>query len=205
MNFIQIRKELNTILNTKKNINPMALEFKKEEITSEAVIETKETSTQTSGAEIQEKKKRGRPAGSKNKASENTSEKTEQSGGAKPKTDIEKELAELNSKHSEKIIEGKTITVDKSTQVKPEKLSFLNGYMLLVFSDFLFPTAINYFFKKKMKESGKKTKDLKMTPDERKNLEEIANEAAKEISLGMSPVQMYLIGCAIIYGSKLND
>lgn len=181
----------------------MALVFKKEEINNEPVIKTVET--QAAAPEVKPKGKRGRPAGVKNKPKDENIKAEENNAGAKPKTDIESELADLNKKHNEKIESGKTIIVDKTTTVDPAKLNFLNGYMLLVFSDFLFPMAISYFFKNKMKKANKTTKDLKMTKEERENMKEIADAAAKEISLGMNAVQMYLVGSAIIYASKVSD
>lgn len=181
----------------------MALDFKKETVSEVAAIETIET--KTAAPEVKPKGTRGRPKGQKNKPKETTASGEGEKVDLKPKTNIEAELAELNKKHTDKIEEGKIITVDKTTVVDPAKLNYLNGYMLLVFSDFLFPTAISYFFKGKMKKSGKTTKDLKMTKEERENMKEIADAAAKEISLGMNAVQMYLVGSAIIYGSKLSD
>jgi hypothetical protein len=178
----------------------MALDFKKETVSAIETIETK-----AAAPEIKPKGKKGRPKGAKNKKTEEIASSEENKAAEKPKTDIEVELADLTKKHGEKIEEGKTIVVDKTTTVDPAKLNYLNGYMLLVFSDFLFPTAISYFFKNKMKKSGKTTKDLKMTKEERENMKEIADAAAKEISLGMNAVQMYLVGSAIIYGSKLSD
>ena len=185
----------------------------------EVMKKTKEqTKAAKNGSEDkpQEKKKRGRPKMTEEQKAEAKKKREEAKKAKEEKKDpdaseeIEAELDKLRNKnlelHDKQGKDGKTtITVDKDVNVRKEHLQFINGYMLLIVCDVFFPFIISKMFKKTMEANGKTRTDLKMTAEERKEFEPLADAAAKELSLNLSPTQTFVFAMAFVYADKIDD
>lgn len=80
----------------------------------------------------------------------------------------------------------------------------LNGAMLLGAIDFILPGSVLFL----MKKVGKgyehiKANDIKLTKDEKKDLEPIAEAAVKQLVLNISPLQALFILLAFNYAGKI--
>jgi cell division septation protein DedD len=82
---------------------------------------------------------------------------------------------------------------------------YISGALLLIALDAIFPALILNFAKKRNpKKYGKiKVKQMKLTPDEREELEPLADEVIKILVLKMHPAAAFLIAYGIITAGKL--
>ena len=79
----------------------------------------------------------------------------------------------------------------------------VNGRLLLMGCDAIFPRGILFVAKEAGYKSDKKISDLMLTEKEIQALEPAADEVAKEIFQKMSPVMQLISGLSFIYGGKL--
>jgi len=160
----------------------------------------RKTTPQDQGSEDKEpvKKKRGRPKGSTNKKKEEKKEEPE-------KFDPDAELEKIRKDFDLAAPEGeKVIRVDAEEIPTHEQIQLINGYMLLIVCDVFFPFVISYFMKSRLQKAGKQKKDLKLTREEKKELEPLADAAAKEISLNMSATQTFALTMLFMYADKVD-
>jgi hypothetical protein len=168
-------------------------------------IEEKPTEVKTeieTTEEIPVKKGRGRPKGStkkKKKLKENNisenSESTE---------NIDAEINELKDGYKKVILD---LPEDKKTGIETPAEKFhaiVSGYTLLVICDFVFPAVITFvmkrFFKKEIN-----IRDLRLTIEEKEELEEIADEASKYLFKNANPVQLFALAIGSVYLGKAFD
>lgn len=160
----------------------------------------RKTTPQDQGYEDKEpaKKKRGRPKGSTNKKKEEKKEEPE-------KFDPDAELEKIRKDFDLAAPEGeKVIKVEAEEIPTHEQIQLINGYMLLIVCDVFFPFVISYFMKSRLQKAGKQKKDLKLTREEKKELEPLADAAAKEISLNMSATQTFALTMLFMYADKVE-
>lgn len=163
------------------------------EIKSEPEIKTENNS------ETEKPKKRGRPK--KTETIETKPEKTE-----KVKIDSEKGKTDLKSFLSDFKTETPTGTqptadgITNNTNMSP----VISGYMLLLICDFVFPSVIVLVIGKLSKNLKKKivAKNLKLTKEEKKELEPLANEAVKFMFSDMHPLTAFAVSLGSIYIGK---
>jgi hypothetical protein len=160
----------------------------------------RKTTPQDQGSEDKEpvKKKRGRPKGSTNKKKEEKKQEPE-------KFDPDAELEKIRKDFDLAAPEGeKVIRVEAEEIPTQEQIQLINGYMLLIVCDVFFPFVISYFMKSRLQKAGKQKKDLKLTREEKKELEPLADAAAKEISLNMSATQTFALTMLFMYADKVD-
>ena len=120
-------------------------------------------------------------------------ELSEKIGGAKapePKAKKEKPLVE------------KTRRKSKKGESSPDSFR-INGYVLLLATDVVFPFAfagINNLLDKKTKV---KTEDLQLSEKDFSKLEPLADQAADYLMINLNPVAGYFIMCGFMYGNNL--
>jgi hypothetical protein len=138
----------------------------------------------TEQATEQKKKGRGRPK--KEAAAETPQIKKEA-----VKIDVDKELDELNNQYA---------IIEAPQQAEAPQRVLVSGLMLLIVCDAFFPAIISKILSKR----GKKidTKKLKLTTEEKKELRETADEAAKFMFANANPIALFFIGLGSIYISK---
>lgn len=141
-------------------------------------------------------KKRGRPKGTVKKTVKKTDE-------LKP-FDPDAELEEIRKQFESAPVEDMQVIVNSAEPITKEQIQLINGYMLLIMCDVIFPFVIGYIFKKRLLNSGKQRKDLKLTPAEKKELEPLADAAAREISLNMSATQTFAVTMLFVYADKID-
>jgi hypothetical protein len=161
-----------------------------ENINFEAV-ELDEISTEiTETAEAPEKKKgRGRPK-KEQKPKTETAEAPKTETAAAPKIEslsVDDELKQLAQSYT---------PVSLPTQEEAPKRVLITGYMLLLVCDALIPNLIVMGLKR-FKKVTIEAKKLKLTNDERKELEPLADEVAKMMLQEANPLIVFLF----VYGS----
>ncbi len=201
----------------------MTLEFKKVsqdlEIPEVEKIDSGIQNVQEIEPVVQEKKKRGRPkkvienSGVENPKKEAPKKRGRPKGSTKNKTKPE-EKKEFNPDEELEAIrkqfdlaeseESKIIKVEAETVPTKEQICLINGYTLLIVCDVFFPFVISYFMKGRLKKNNKTKKDLKLTATEKKELEPLADAAAKEISLSMSATQTFALTMLFMYADKVD-
>lgn len=93
-------------------------------------------------------------------------------------------------------------TLDQKTQ--NEVSALINGSMLLMCIDFIAPGVILWFLKfvdPKYKQI--KAAKIKLTKEEKKDLEPLADAVAKQLLLNISPMAAFTILITFAYGSKI--
>jgi hypothetical protein len=146
------------------------------------------------------KKTRGRPKKSENETEIKT-EKTE-----KVKIDSEKGKSDLKSFLNDFKTETPTSQQPTSEGIvnNPSVTPVISGYMLLLICDFVFPSVIVLVIGKLSKNLKKKivAKNLKLTKEEKKELEPLANEAVKYMFSDMHPLTAFAVSLGSIYIGK---
>lgn len=124
------------------------------------------------------KKKRGRPLGStKDKTSASSAENIR--SGAIPNVQSNTGASPAPAPASE------------AAPAPAPVNTLMTGYLLLITLDLLAPLAVTFLLKKSKPEL--KAKNLKMTKQEREDLEPLADEAAKVIAQNINPVTMFFV------------
>jgi hypothetical protein len=78
--------------------------------------------------------------------------------------------------------------------------NYISGTLLLIVIDIVFPTIMKYFFTKLKTLKNKRA--LNLTSEERKELEPLADEFIKSLSLSLHPAEAFLIVLGFMYASK---
>ena len=78
--------------------------------------------------------------------------------------------------------------------------NYISGTLLLIVIDIVFPTIMKYFFTKLKTLKNKRA--LNLTSEERKELEPLADEFIKSLSLSLHPAEAFLIVLSFMYASK---
>ena len=101
--------------------------------------------------------------------------------------------------------QGKESNNSEQAKEKERQFSnFVSGYLFLLCIDTLLPELLIFLFSrydKKFREVDKK--DLKLTADEKKELEPLADEVVKELFGTMSPVSQFIFTISFLYSGKL--
>lgn len=107
------------------------------------------------------------------------------------------EIEELRKGYADAPEQGADPDPAKAASVTPEppKRAALSGAVLLIGTDALFPPLIGRIM-------GRDPERMRMTNEERKRMEPIADEAAAEMFGQMSPVSQFVMGMAAIYAGK---
>lgn len=160
----------------------------------------------TKAEEITEpKKKRGRPKKEVSTGGEMTPEKTtvkKEISKSSPEKSLDEIRKQYNTVQLSKDIPNAS-EEQKKEEAKKDFSKMVTGMMLLTVCDFIFPNIIMWFFKKK--HPNLTIKKLKMTMDEKKELEPIADAAAEYLLVGMNPVQLFVLCMGATYFGKLQD
>lgn len=129
--------------------------------------------------------------------------------GSEPKNDFDtfkSDLAGFNqstqnadkTEPAEEIIEPN----EPAKTISSESAELVQGYMLLMFIDFIFPVAISFLFNKFNTKFYVDSKDLDLTDDEFRKLEPIADKAALYLNLRLNPALLLIISLGAIYSKK---
>ena len=172
------------------------------------IIENPEIKTEivnNSEPEIKEKK-RGRPKKNnsqiknENKTEIKTEKKEVSNDPDKGKTDLKKFLEDFKTEETQTTGTPTSPEIINNTNMSP----VISGYMLLLICDFVFPAAIIFIISKASKNLKKKivAKNLKLTKDEKKELEPLANEAVKYMFSEMHPLTAFFVSLSSIYVGK---
>ena len=193
----------------------MSEEIKFDEI---VVDETNEQFTAENPAqepvEPPKKRGRGRPKGAKNKKTierEQAAKQNSENGatgasgnpvGRQPnrQLDMVEEIKKLNSEY-QKAPEAKKGVTDSNISSPPvqEQKVYISGTLLLIICDAAFPLAIGYLFGKNKDQRAA----MKLSAQEKAELKEVAEEAAKEIMKNMSPLAQFALAMSATYISKM--
>lgn len=157
-----------------------------------------ETGEVKEGTEV--KRGRGRPKGSVKKPFNDTSSEK----GTKTPTDDKKSFTDDLSEYKKVEIKNEQINPTVNGEAKIDVSKFISGALFLIAIDSVFPSAICFimgFIDKKYKFVNKKK--LKLTEEEKEELEPLANEVVKLIFGYMPPLQAFLICMSIVYAGKV--
>lgn len=80
---------------------------------------------------------------------------------------------------------------------------YISGALLLMMIDFLLPTLFTFVYPKLKRLKDKKK--LKMTKDERKELEPIADECIKQVAMKLAPMEAMALMLLFVYGGKIYE
>lgn len=211
-----------TEANEKTSTSPLVetLQQNNEPIQGQETTETKENATSSvefiGNTEANPKKttqqtpKKGRGRPRKTESGNITQAVTTQQNGSANKTGagVVSDTNPLN------FDEFKTIQVNStptSAGVQPSQneinaAKFITGAILLMVCDAIIPTALIKvlgMFDAKYKQL--KTKNIKLSADQRKDLEPLADECVKAMTLNMHPTTAFFITMFILYGSNLMN
>ena len=89
---------------------------------------------------------------------------------------------------------------DPTPEVAPAS-EYISGYVLLMICDFVFPFGISVFFTRVLKRKIDADK-LQLTGKEFSKLEPLADAAARQISVQVSPLSAFALALASVYGGK---
>lgn len=148
-------------------------------------------------------KKKGRPAGGKNKPRENKETENVKSAPAQNssanlfeqlKKDIEENAANINPNAP---------VVTELDPLKEQAKSVINGYMLLLAMDLIFPSLIKMVFKKAAKDIP--LKDLQMQKDQKDSLEPLADTVAEKLLSFVDPITLFFVVSGGMYYMNFNE
>lgn len=185
----------NTENSIKTEIQPIAEILENPEIKTEPVNNEQK--------EPEKKKSRGRP---KKENNEIKAENTETTKKEPKKNDSEKGEKDLKSFLSDFKTETANPTQPTSENItqNPTITPVISGYMLLLICDFVFPSLIVLIVSKASKNLKKKitAKNLKLTKEEKKELEPLSNEAVKYMFSEMHPLTAFAVSLGSVYIGK---
>jgi len=145
-----------------------------------------------------EPKKRGRKKGSTKEVLQ--AKKQEVLSGAKsnPKQDID-----LSQYGQVETPTDPNATDQEQAQAQVDISKYISGALLLMMIDFLLPTLFTFVYPKLKRLKDKKK--LKMTKDERKELEPIADECIKQVAMKLAPMEAMALMLLFVYGGKIYE
>lgn len=177
------------------------MEFEEIELTEETTPEEIETLENWVGDKryFQTGKKQGQLKPKyKDKAPEETPIEKPIENAPKAKDDsesIEAEISAMNSDYA---------TVEMPTQEEAPQRSLISGFMLLMVADALIPSLFSFVYSKV---KGKKidSRKLRLSKQEREEMRELADEAAKFMLLSLNPVSQLAIVMGAMYFGKIME
>jgi hypothetical protein len=142
-----------------------------------------------------EPKKRGRKKGSTKEVLQAKKQAPVQS--AKPKQDIDlSQYGQIETPQS-------TTTEIEAPAQQVDISKYISGALLLMMIDFLLPVLFTFVYPKLKRLKDKKK--LKMTKDERKELEPIADECIKQVAMKLAPMEAMGLMLLFVYGGKIYE
>ena len=143
-----------------------------------------------------EPKKRGRKKGSTKEVLQAKKQAPVQS--AKPKQDID-----LSQYGQIETPQSTTTDIEQPAQNQVDISKYISGALLLMMIDFLLPILFTFVYPKLKRLKDKKK--LKMTKDERKELEPIADECIKQVAMKLAPMEAMGLMLLFVYGGKIYE
>ena len=143
-----------------------------------------------------EPKKRGRKKGSTKEFLQAKKQAPVQ--GAKPKQDID-----LSQYGQIEAPQSTTTDNEAPAQNQVDISKYISGALLLMMIDFLLPILFTFVYPKLKRLKDKKK--LKMTKDERKELEPIADECIKQVAMKLAPLEAMGLMLLFVYGGKIYE
>jgi hypothetical protein len=92
---------------------------------------------------------------------------------------------------------------EEQAQTQVDISKYISGALLLMMIDFLLPTAFTFVYPKLKRLKDKRK--LKMTKDERKELEPIADECIKQVAMKLAPMEAMALMLLFVYGGKIYE
>lgn len=144
-------------------------------------------------------KKRGRKKGSTKEVLQAKKQEVVQTAKPNVKQDID--LSQYGQ------IEATSESTDTNAQTEnPNNVDiskYISGALLLMMIDFLLPTLFTFVYPKLKRLKDKRK--LKMTKDERKELEPIADECIKQVAMKLAPMEAMALMLLFVYGGKIYE
>jgi len=144
-------------------------------------------------------KKRGRKKGSTKEVLQ--AKKQEVVSGAKPNPKQDIDLSQYGQVETPTDPNATDQDPAQANQVDISK--YISGALLLMMIDFLLPTLFTFVYPKLKRLKDKKK--LKMTKDERKELEPIADECIKQVAMKLAPMEAMALMLLFVYGGKIYE
>ena len=143
-----------------------------------------------------EPKKRGRKKGSTKEVLQAKKQAPIQS--AKPKQDID-----LSQYGQIETPQSTTTDNEAPAQSQVDISKYISGALLLMMIDFLLPILFTFVYPKLKRLKDKRK--LKMTKEERKELEPIADECIKQVAMKLAPMEAMGLMLLFVYGGKIYE
>lgn len=141
-------------------------------------------------------KKRGRKTGSTKEVLQAKKQQNVQA----PKSNIKQDI-DLSQYGQVDVPQSASTEVQDTAQVDISK--YISGALLLMMIDFLLPTLFTFVYPKLKRLKDKRK--LKMTKDERKELEPIADECIKQVAMKLAPLEAMGLMLLFVYGGKIYE
>jgi hypothetical protein len=143
-------------------------------------------------------KKRGRKKGSTKEVLQ--AKKQEVVSGAKPNPKQDIDLSQYGQVETPTDPNAPT---EEQAQAQVDISKYISGALLLMMIDFLLPTLFTFVYPKLKRLKDKRK--LKMTKDERKELEPIADECIKQVAMKLAPMEAMALMLLFVYGGKIYE
>lgn len=160
-----------------------------------------ETGAEKASSEPQKqpvKRGRGRPKGSTTKKQQTSKNEPKNEPQPKKQLSIEDELKNLSENYAAPSSEILPPS-DGGNNDNSRNEVYISGAILLVLCDVVFPRGITLVFGG----NAETRRKMKLTAEEKRELTPLADEAAKELLSGLTPVQQFLIAMGAVYAGKL--
>lgn len=170
------------------------------------------------GPPVQEKKRPGRPPGTgkHQQAAANQGNPGKSANGSastsqgdlfsKMKSEVKENASrtgQANPGAGNPVSPGAAPAFNMSPAMAQDLAALLDGYMLLLMMDALFPTVIKFIFRKKL--SNISENELTLNETQKKSLEPMANEFAKYLSQFINPVMAFALVTGVMYWNNAKD
>jgi hypothetical protein len=153
----------------------------------------------TENNNTEQPKKRGRKKGSTKEVLQ--AKKQEVLQTAKPNLKQDIDLSQYGQVEAPNGPTDPNAPVENPNNVDISK--YISGALLLMMIDFLLPTLFTFVYPKLKRLKDKKK--LKMTKDERKELEPIADECIKQVAMKLAPMEAMALMLLFVYGGKIYE
>ena len=155
-----------------------------------------EEENQPAPAPAQPKKGRGRPR--KDQSQPQAQAKPEQKQQTpKLENDIFSQIKnEIDSNQAQQDFFN-TPQANETPAAPPTPTFLLDGYLILAFADVLCPEVVKFIFRKKL--ASVETSKLMLTEQQKKSLEPLADEIAKQVSGYINPLHAFFIALGSMY------
>jgi hypothetical protein len=143
-------------------------------------------------------KKRGRKKGSTKEVLQAKKQENVPNAKPNPKQDID-----LSQYGQVETPIDPNAPIEEQAQAQVDISKYISGALLLMMIDFLLPTLFTFVYPKLKRLKDKKK--LKMTKDERKELEPIADECIKQVAMKLAPMEAMALMLLFVYGGKIYE